>query len=138
MGSSSRVATLVQLQRRTAARRAAAPSSARAAGVRASSSSSFAVRSATSPVVKLARCLCSAGYSASRPSAISASPEWRATSGGEPEAAAQRASVDCTQRLEQDMDALVVEELAEVDDGRSVRGEERFEAGGVAVIRLAL
>ena len=53
-------------------------------GGSASSSLSLVARSAASPVAKLARWLRWAGYSCSRPSAISARPEWRATSGGEP------------------------------------------------------
>ena len=148
----------------------------RSAGGSASSSRSLAVRSVTSPVAKLVRWRCSGGYSASSPSAISARPEWRATSGGEPAAAASaatipnasgkidgttvtsasgsrwtrwrcssgpvksvrggrqplellavvaeaddhRAGVELLQRLEQQVDALVVEQLPEVEDGRLV------------------
>ena len=39
------------------------------------------------------RCRSSGGYSASSPAAISARPEWRATSGGEPQAAASAATM---------------------------------------------
>ena len=53
----------------------------------------MAVKSATSPVVKLVRWRYSGGYSASSPSAISCRPEWRATSGGEPAAAASAATM---------------------------------------------
>ena len=64
-----------------------------AAGARGSGRS-FAVRSATSPEAKLgevAQVL--GGYSSSSPAAIVARPEWRATSGGEPAAAASAATI---------------------------------------------
>ena len=48
------------------------------------------------------------------------------------------ARVHAAKRLQQDVDALVVQELAEVDDGRLVRGEEFLEARRVAVVRLPL
>ena len=48
------------------------------------------------------------------------------------------AGVDLPQRLEQHMDALVVEELAEIDDGRLVAGQERGEPLGVPLVRQAL
>ena len=48
------------------------------------------------------------------------------------------AGVDLLQRLEQDVDALVVEELPEVDDRRLVAGEERGEPLGVALVRQPL
>src|SRR5918994_3721321 len=48
------------------------------------------------------------------------------------------AGVEALERLEEDVDALVVEELAEVDDGRLVVGEELFEAFGVALVGLPL
>ena len=54
------------------------------------------------------------------------------------EADDHRARVDLAQRLEQDVDALVVEELAEVDDRRLRAGEERGEPLGVAVVGQAL
>ena len=48
------------------------------------------------------------------------------------------ARVDLLQRLEQDVDALVEEQLPEVDDGRLVAGEEGGEAFGVALVRQPL
>ena len=48
------------------------------------------------------------------------------------------AGVDLPQRLEQHMDALVVEELAEIDDGRLVAGQERGEPLRVPLVRQAL
>ena len=48
------------------------------------------------------------------------------------------ARVELAQRLEQQVDALVVEQLPEVDDRRLVVGEELGEALGVAVVREAL
>ena len=42
------------------------------------------------------------------------------------------------QRLEQDVDALVVEQLPEVDDGRLVAGEELGQALGVPLVRQPL
>jgi len=48
------------------------------------------------------------------------------------------ARVDLAERLEQHVDALVVEELAEVDDRRPVALEERSEAFGVAVVGQTL
>ena len=54
------------------------------------------------------------------------------------EADDHRARVDLPQRVQQHVDALVVEQLAEVDDGRLVAGEELGEAAGVAFVRRAL
>ena len=48
------------------------------------------------------------------------------------------ARVELAQRLEQQVDALVVEQLPEVDDRRLVVGEELGEPLGVAVVRQAL
>src|SRR5262249_61680089 len=42
------------------------------------------------------------------------------------------------QRLEQDVDALVVEQLAEVDDRGRVAGEELLEARGIVLVRQPL
>ena len=165
-----------------------------ARGGRASSPWSLSARSSESPVSKLARCRSSGGYASSSPWAISSSPECRATSGGQPAAAASaatipnasgkidgttvdvrerdqvdevavlerageerprrrdplqlvavvaeadddRARVHAAQRLEQHVDALVVEELPEVEDGRRVAGEELGEPRGVALVRQPL
>ena len=138
------------------------------------------------------------GYSSSSPAATSASPEWRATSGGQPAAAASAATipnasgkidgttatsasgsrwtrwrcssgpvksvcpsgsvrascssaravvaeaddhgarVEPAQRLEQQLHALVLDQLPEVDDDRPVAGEERGEPLGVALVRQPL
>ena len=51
------------------------------------------------------------------------------------EADDHRARVHVAQRLEQNVDALVVEQLPEVDDGRLVAGEERRQALGVPFVR---
>ena len=48
------------------------------------------------------------------------------------------AGVELPQRLEQHVNALVVEELPEVDDRRAIVGEELCEAIGVALVRQAL
>ena len=48
------------------------------------------------------------------------------------------ARVDALERLEQDVDALVVEELAEVDDGRLVRREEPGKPFGIPLVRQSL
>ena len=53
------------------------------------------------------------------------------------EADDDRARIDPAQRLEQHLDALVPDQLAEVDDGRPVAGEERREPLGVALVRVA-
>jgi hypothetical protein len=45
------------------------------------------------------------------------------------------ARLDVAERAEQHVDALLLDELAEVDDGRLLSGEERPDAGGVVVIR---
>jgi hypothetical protein len=45
------------------------------------------------------------------------------------------ARVHLLQGLEQDVDALVVEQLSEVDDRRLVSGEEGGQALGVALVR---
>jgi len=45
------------------------------------------------------------------------------------------ARVELAQGLEQEVDALVVEQLPEVDDGRLVVGQELGQALGVAVVR---
>ena len=50
------------------------------------------------------------------------------------EADDHRAGVDLAHRLEQEVDALVVEELAEVDDRRRVAGEEGLEPLGVPLV----
>src|SRR5204862_119272 len=67
---------------------AARDSSARSSADRPRRRWSFAARSALLPFSKLARSRRCGGYEASKPSAISASPECRATSGGDPAAAA--------------------------------------------------
>ena len=54
------------------------------------------------------------------------------------EADDHRARVEAAQRLEQHVHALVLHELAEVDDGVPVAGEERGEAVGVGVVGQAL
>ena len=72
----------------------AAPSAARASG--ASASSSAKLRREVGRVARSRSSrgrASSGGYSASRPAAISASPEWRATSGGQPAAAASAATM---------------------------------------------
>ena len=51
------------------------------------------------------------------------------------EADDHRAGIELAQRLEQNVDALVVEQLPEVDDGRFVAGEELGEALGVPLVR---
>ena len=48
------------------------------------------------------------------------------------------ARVDALERLEKDVDALVQEELPEVDDGRLVARQERRETLGVPLVRQAL
>ena len=200
-------ATLVKGAQQSSARRCASSSGARAA-LRAASARARALlragaRAARSslargrrrrPSAKLARSRCSGGYSASSPSAISARPECRATSGGQPAAAASAATIpnasgkidgttaasasgeqvdevavlegageerprrrgglelgpvvaeaddhglrlEPLQRLEQQVDALVPQELAEVDDRRALRLEEGGETVGVALVRQAL
>ena len=54
------------------------------------------------------------------------------------EADDHRARVQAAERLEQDMDALVVEELAEVDDRRLVAGKEGLESSRVSLVRKPL
>src|SRR5262249_42618389 len=48
------------------------------------------------------------------------------------------ARVDRAQSLKQDVDAFVVEQLPEVDDGRRVAGEERLEARCIVLVREPL
>ena len=55
-----------------------------------------------------------------------------------PEADDHRTGVQLAQGLEQHVDALVVEELPEVDDGRAVAREKLGEAFGVAVVGQTL
>src|SRR2546430_12642233 len=50
------------------------------------------------------------------------------------EADDQRAGLDPAERLEQEVDALVVEQLSEVEDGRLLRGEERLEPLRVTLV----
>ncbi len=81
--SNARRLPVVQLRR----------SAARSPGESDSSSASFARRSAASPVVNDVRWRNAGGYSASSPSATSASPECRATRGGQPADAASAATI---------------------------------------------
>ncbi len=55
-----------------------------------------------------------------------------------PEADDHRTGVEPVQCLEQELHALLRDQLAEVDDGRLAAGEELREACRVAVVRLAL
>ena len=72
----------------------------------------------------------------------SSGPVKSARSGGEPlelgavvaEADDHGPRVDLAERLEQDVDALVAEELPEVEDRRLVGGEERLEPLGVPLV----
>ena len=54
------------------------------------------------------------------------------------EADDHRTRVHPSNRLEEHVDALVLEELAEVDDGRRVAGEECLEPLGVSLVRQSL
>ena len=54
------------------------------------------------------------------------------------EADDHRAGVEAAQRLEQEVDALVADQLAEVDDRRLVAGQELGEALGVPLVREPL
>ena len=55
-----------------------------------------------------------------------------------PKPTIDRARVEPAQRLEQEVDALVLDQLPEVDDDRPVRREERGEPLGVALVRQPL
>src|SRR5205085_4643285 len=54
------------------------------------------------------------------------------------EADDERARIEAVERLEQDVDALVQEQLAEVDDRRPIEGEERLQALRVPLVGLPL
>src|SRR6476646_1915056 len=54
------------------------------------------------------------------------------------EADDDRAHVEAGDRLEQHLDALVLDQLPEVDDGRALVGEEAREPRGVALVGKSL